>query len=108
MARDVRNKQINTVQEACAAYLRAVADVPWITEIVLDSESRKDPTIWTVISAPPFEKDYRTPVYQGMGEVELSLAAPLVRFEMVNLRELPNGVKPEHLLPVKAKVLRKG
>jgi hypothetical protein len=69
-------------------FVDEVAGLPQVERVLVVRPQSDGPSIWTLISAPPFEIEYREPIYQA--QLRAIDAAPdaLVQFRLVNLDEL--------------------
>ena len=70
------------------SYVDQVAQLPWAQKVLVEKAKGGHPRVWTVISAPPFEFQFREAVFQA--ELAARQAAPtvLVDFRLVNPEEL--------------------
>ena len=73
--------------EVLSHYVDRVAEIPAVRLVAL-SQSEEEETVWTVISAPQFEDDYRRPVYDAQSEAIRLADAPLFTFRVINLEEM--------------------
>ena len=72
-----------------------------VVEEVLVVEDEEGPTIWTVISATPFDDgDERRPIYEAQKELQRLVDRPLVNFRIINLEEISPGNRAK-ILPNK-------
>jgi hypothetical protein len=91
-------------QRLVRAFVTEARLLPHVQQVLLETGPSVGPTrIWTVISAPPFESEYRQAVYQA--ELCAYDAAPsaVVEFQLVNLDELVDP--PDHVLPAAHRVV---
>ena len=69
------------------AFVAAVRKVPHVQQVLVDDPEQVR-HVWTVISAPPFEDQYRMPVYAAeLGALE-ETDYPPVDFRLINTPEL--------------------
>src|SRR5687767_96825 len=47
------------------SYVDQIAQLPWAQKVLVETAKSGHPRVWTVISAPPFEFQYREPVFQA-------------------------------------------
>ncbi|MCI0439259.1 MAG: hypothetical protein L0177_09035 [Chloroflexi bacterium] len=97
-------KKTRKLKEACNIFIEKVRDVESVREVYLVAED-EGPTVWTVISAAPFKKAARAPVYEAMSATLRLLDEPLLDFYTLNLQELPPGASKEKVVPTESKLL---
>lgn len=73
--------------EVLSHYVDRVAEIPAVRLVAL-SQSEEEVSVWTVISAPQFEDDYRRPVYDAQSEAIRLADAPFFTFRVINLEEV--------------------
>ncbi len=95
---------VSTHTGACRAYVKQIKDIEVVQEVRLVQQDEGS-TIWTIISAPPFDDEARAPVYEAQLEVLRSLTKPVVGFYTLNVQELPPGTERATVVPVGAKLL---
>ena len=88
--------------EAAHAYAAAVQEIPYVHKVLLE-ESRNPAYIWTIISTPPFDDTYRTPVYEAEMAILQDAHFPLVGFRLLNVREVDDDLRMH--LPASQRVL---
>jgi hypothetical protein len=75
-------------RQAYDLYLKRMKKIDIVQEVRC-VEDKGGITIWTIISAPPFEYDLRDPIYDAQIEVFQRLDRPVVDFRVLNVREYP-------------------
>ncbi|GEM_PF-5740329 len=95
--------ELTTVEAACSAFLNKVRSIPEVSEVWFEKQADDDATIWTLISAPPLSYDVRDAVYQAQVDVLAALTEPILGFQVINLRELPDDDFVKQLVPDAAK-----
>lgn len=98
-------KRFKTVRRAYQLFISKVQPISVVQEVHI-TERERVPTIWTVISAPPFKDEELRPVYQAQMEVLQATDRPLVDFDVVNPEEFPPDAR-DKILPSNAKLLWK-
>ena len=78
------------------AFVAAVRKVPHVQQVLLDDPEQVR-HVWTVISAPPFEDQYRMPVYEAELEALEQTGYPPIDFRLINTQEL--ATDPALVLP---------
>ena len=73
-----------------------------VQAIAVDAKDSDAARVWVVLAAPPFEDEYRKPIYELQREILSGTQADL-DFRVVNSRELPSERSP--LLPANSTVL---
>lgn len=101
----IGNAELTSVEDACAAFVHKAKMIAGVAEVLLEKRADDDATIWTLISAPPFERTVRFKVYDAQIDVLRGLSAPVVGFQLVNLLELPDTEMIDQILPPKTTIL---
>ena len=96
-------QRLTTPDQAWVQYVEKVKIIPEVQKVWLTADTN-EPTIWTLISATPFDKATRHRVYQAQIEVIRASDQPIVDFRLVNLNELPESSK-ESIVPRDSKNL---
>ena len=72
-----------------SSFVDAVSGFPSIRLIALETSNLEDEyRVWTVISAPPFEDQFRSPVYEAQSDALRLADYPLLAFRLLNSQEL--------------------
>ena len=85
-----------TGPDIARAFVAAVRKVPHVQQVLLDDPEQVR-HVWTVISAPPFEDQYRMPVYEAELEALEQTGYPPIDFRLINTQEL--ATDPALVLP---------
>lgn len=73
---------------AARRYADLLSRIPHVDMVVLEEIPWDGRRLWAVLDAPPFEPEYRTPVYEAQGEIIDQLDEAVFDFRVVNVREL--------------------
>jgi hypothetical protein len=85
-----------TGPDIARAFVAAVRKVPHVQQVLVDDPEQVR-HVWTVISAPPFEDQYRMPVYEAELEALEQTGYPPIDFRLINTQEL--ATDPALVLP---------
>ncbi len=98
-----KNPSMYQAMEAARRFADLLRGVDYVEKVVLEEAGWEGLRLWTVLSAPPFEEQYREAVYEAQSAVIDGLDAPVFDFRVVNVNELHGRV--EDVLPAGAEVL---
>jgi hypothetical protein len=99
-AQDAEN--LAELERVVTCFLQHVEKLPYVQRVLLESTAGRR-RVWTVISAPPFDTDYRNPVRDAEVEALAASDIPVVGFRLINLREIEDD--PVKVLPTPAFIL---
>ena len=82
-------------------FAQAVQQIPEVELVVIVDGEGDDRRIWTIIDAPPLDREVRRRVYAVEREADKN-GDEDIGFRLINLRELPHGIAGLHIqgLPV--------
>lgn len=89
--------------EAARRFADLLRDVEYVEKVILEEAGWEGLRLWAVLSSPPFEDQYREPVYKAQSAVIHMLDAPAFDFRVVNINELEGRI--EDVLPASAEML---
>jgi hypothetical protein len=101
----VKANKASILADVSKLFIDKIQSIGAVREVLL-VEDEDEATIWTVISATPFEDEIRRPVYEAQLEVLQSVDQALVDFRLVNIEEFPSANRGQ-ILPREAKILLK-
>jgi hypothetical protein len=89
--------------EAARRFADLLRNVEYVEKIILEEAGWGGLCLWAVLSSPPFEDQYREPVYKAQSAVMAMLDASVFDFRVVNINELEGRI--EDILPTSAEML---
>ena len=100
----VRQPQGPATPEAISnRYVGKVRDIPEVQEVRLVKDE-EGISLWTIISATPFDKVPRNRIYRAQIEILRDADRPIVDFRLINLNELPEASR-EHIVPRDSRIV---
>ncbi|MDE0822434.1 MAG: hypothetical protein OSB07_00450 [Dehalococcoidia bacterium] len=90
ISRGVASDRITTVNQATDKYIDLMKKIPEVIEVHL-ADDEEGQSLWTVISATPFENEPRDRVFSAQIEIMRMMDKPLLEFHLTNIQEMPGG-----------------
>lgn len=97
-------KKIKTLRSLKKYYIAAVAELPQVHKVVFYAVPG-EPLFWTLIDAPPFQREPRFEVYSKVQELLAHCEDILPDFRLVNSQEWEPEWKEEDILPSDGEVI---
>ena len=94
----VKPQQLVTPEQAWRHYTEKVKLIPEVQEVRLSSDD-EGPSVWTIISATPFDDEPRERIIDVQIDVMQAMEKPMLGFQLVNLRELGSDVVGDDVVP---------
>ncbi len=101
-----KEKKLTSVQQAVERYTESIRGFHHVKQISLVQDS-EGATIWTFISATPFDDDPRERIISVQLDVMRATEKPLLGFQLINLQELGRNAITDDVAPTKSVVLWK-
>lgn len=97
-------KKIKTLRSLKKHYVAALSGLPQVRKVVFYAEPG-EPLFWTLIDAPPFQREPRFEIYSKIQGLLAHCEDILPDFRLVNSRESAPGWKEEDVLPSDGEVI---